>query len=134
MLHMTALFQCFSTHISEDHKLYIVQENLLPRYAVAVAPLGLRTLGELSAACRVVRCGNVGIVGKMGIHLKNAVDPEQGCFVLVAVKGTQRPDIVEDARETSGGTLLPQGISGFREIECPIFETIPAYKGETTKG
>lgn len=50
--HMQALFKCLSVQLDESHKLFIVQKNLLPRYALAIAPLELRNLAELSDACR----------------------------------------------------------------------------------
>lgn len=52
LTHMQAMFKCLSIPIVESHKLYIVQRNLLPRYAMAIAPLELRSLYELSEACR----------------------------------------------------------------------------------
>lgn len=48
--HIQVLFNCLSVPISEQHKLFIVQRNLFPRYAVA--PLEIRSLQELSDACR----------------------------------------------------------------------------------
>ena len=50
--HMQSLFRCLSSPISEDYKLYLVRKNLLPRYAVGVAPLDIVNLQELSEACR----------------------------------------------------------------------------------
>lgn len=50
--HMQALFKCLSVPVDESHKLFIVQKNLLPRYALAIAPLELRNLAELNDACR----------------------------------------------------------------------------------
>lgn len=50
--HMQALFNCLAIPLSEQHKMFIVQKNLLPRYAVGVAPLDLRSLRELSDVCR----------------------------------------------------------------------------------
>lgn len=50
--HMKSLFRCSSVPISEQHQLFIVQQNLLPRYAIAVAPLCLRSLAQLTEACR----------------------------------------------------------------------------------
>lgn len=50
--HMMALFRCISMPMSEEHKLYIVQKNLLPKYSSLVAPLRISTLADLSEACR----------------------------------------------------------------------------------
>lgn len=50
--HMQSLFNCLATPLGEEHKLFVVQKNLLPRYAMAIAPLQLRTLSELNDACR----------------------------------------------------------------------------------
>lgn len=50
--HMQALFKCLTIPMSENHKLFIVQKNLLPRYAQSIAPLELRSLEQLSEACR----------------------------------------------------------------------------------
>lgn len=50
--HMQSLFKCLTLPLDESHKLFIVQRNLLPRYAMAIAPLELRTLDELTQACR----------------------------------------------------------------------------------
>lgn len=52
ILHMTSLFKLIAFPLSEEHKLHIVQKNLLPRYSLAVAPLGVRTLKELGEVCR----------------------------------------------------------------------------------
>lgn len=52
LTHMQALFKCLSIPLDESHKLYIVQRNLSPRYSMAIAPLELRSLQELSDACR----------------------------------------------------------------------------------
>lgn len=52
MTHMLALFKCLSLPLDEGHRLFIVRKNLLPRYALAIAPLSLRNLSDLNAACR----------------------------------------------------------------------------------
>lgn len=50
--HMQSLFKCLSIPITEEHKLFLVQKNLLPRFAVSVAPLQINNLQQLSEACR----------------------------------------------------------------------------------
>lgn len=50
--HMKALFRCLAIPIDEDYKLFVVQKNLLPKYALAIAPLHLNSLEELCEACR----------------------------------------------------------------------------------
>lgn len=67
--HMKALFRCLTIPISEEHKLFIIQKNLLSKYAMAIAPLELRSLEELSNACR--RIDNASNSGNrsLGINL-----------------------------------------------------------------
>lgn len=51
--HMQSLFKCLARPLAEEHKLMIVQKkNVLPRYAISIAPLGLETLQLLTDACR----------------------------------------------------------------------------------
>lgn len=50
--HMKALFRCLAQPITESHQLYFLQKNLLPKYSLAIAPLGLHTIDALSEACR----------------------------------------------------------------------------------
>lgn len=50
--HMKSLFKCLSIPITEEHKLFLVQKNLLPRYAIGVAPLEIRSLQQLTEVCR----------------------------------------------------------------------------------
>lgn len=57
--HMMALFKCIATPISEDHKLYLLQKNLLPKYSSLVAPLRIRTLSDLMEACRGIDDANI---------------------------------------------------------------------------
>lgn len=45
-------FRAMPRALSEEHKLYIVQKNLLPHFAIAVAPLRITSLAQLEAACR----------------------------------------------------------------------------------
>lgn len=52
MTHMQSLFKWVSIDLSESHKLFIVQKNLLPKYAIGVASRDIRTLTELSQVCR----------------------------------------------------------------------------------
>ena len=52
--HMNALFNCLSILITQEHKLYIVQKNLLQKYAQAVAPFDVRSIADLSELCRRV--------------------------------------------------------------------------------
>lgn len=50
--HMLALFKCLSIPLDESYKLFLVQKNLRPKYATAIAPLEIRNLDELNGACR----------------------------------------------------------------------------------
>lgn len=50
--HMLALFKCLSIPLDESYKLFLVQKNLRPKYATAIAPLEIRNLDELNSACR----------------------------------------------------------------------------------
>lgn len=52
MTHMQSLFKWVATDLSEAHKLFIVQKNLLPKYAIGVSTRDIRTLAELSEVCR----------------------------------------------------------------------------------
>lgn len=52
--HMQGLFKCLSINVSEDHKLFLVQKNLLPRYALGIVALEIRSLQELSNVCRKI--------------------------------------------------------------------------------
>lgn len=58
--HMQALFKCLSIPLDEEHKLYIIQKNLSPRYALSmsIAQLEIQTIGQLSVICRRIdmRC------------------------------------------------------------------------------
>lgn len=49
---MLALFKWINIPISEEHKLYMVQRNLQPKYAIGIAPLEIRSLRQLSEICR----------------------------------------------------------------------------------
>lgn len=49
---MQSLFKWLNMPLSEEHKLHIVQRNLLPRYAIGIAPLDIRSLHQLSEMCR----------------------------------------------------------------------------------
>lgn len=50
--HMKSLFNCLTIPMAEPHKLFLVQKNLLPKYAIGVAPLNICTIEQLSDACR----------------------------------------------------------------------------------
>lgn len=50
--HMKSLFKCLTIPIDEDYKIFLVQKNLLPKYAVGVAPLNIQSLEQLSNVCR----------------------------------------------------------------------------------
>lgn len=50
--HMMATFKCISIPIPEQHILFIVRDNLLPKYADAIAPLEIQNLAHLSEVCR----------------------------------------------------------------------------------
>lgn len=50
--HMTAMFRSLGIPVAEEHKLYIVQRNLLPKYAMSVAPLEISSVRQLSDVCR----------------------------------------------------------------------------------
>lgn len=52
MTHMQSLFRCLAININEGHKLFIVKKNLLPKYAIGIAPMHFNTLAELSSVCR----------------------------------------------------------------------------------
>lgn len=52
--HMQALFKCISQPLDENHKLFIVRKNLLPKYAMSIAPLNINTLEQLIDACRSI--------------------------------------------------------------------------------
>lgn len=60
--HMKSLFKWIMVPMSERHKLFIIQNNLLPKYALAVAPLCLRSLEQLSEACK--RIDNLAVVNR----------------------------------------------------------------------
>lgn len=61
--HMQALFKCLSVPLEEDYKLYLVQKNLSPRYALSIAPLDIRTISQLTEICRRIdmRCSKQSI-------------------------------------------------------------------------
>ena len=52
MMHMQSLFRCLSCPISDRYKLFLVRKNLLPKYAIGVAPLDIINLHELNEACK----------------------------------------------------------------------------------
>lgn len=58
LTHMQSLFRCVSLPIPEQHKLYIVQKNLSPRYSLCVAPIEIRSLKQLAEVCRRVDSAN----------------------------------------------------------------------------
>lgn len=49
--YIQSMFKWLGLELSEEHKIHIVQKNLLQKYA-SVALLGVRSLRELSDACR----------------------------------------------------------------------------------
>lgn len=51
---MRSLFKHLSTPINEQHKLCIIEENMLPKYAIATSVLNIETLDQLSNVCRRV--------------------------------------------------------------------------------
>lgn len=53
---MQSLFNHLSMPITEQHKLCIVEENILPKYAIATSVLDIATLDQLSKVCRRVDC------------------------------------------------------------------------------
>lgn len=50
--HMKVLFDSLSSAPSEQYKLYVVQANLSPKYANAIAPILIRSLNDLDNTCR----------------------------------------------------------------------------------
>lgn len=50
--HMKSLFKWLSFPLDEPHKVHLVRTNLLPKYSLGIAPLGLTSLDQLSEACR----------------------------------------------------------------------------------
>lgn len=50
--HMKVLFSSLSSPQTEEYKLYIVQTNLSPKYANAIAPLLIRSLDDLDEVCK----------------------------------------------------------------------------------
>lgn len=51
---MRTMFRYLTNGISEQHKLYIVQENMLQKYAIAVAAVEVVSIDDLSRVCRRV--------------------------------------------------------------------------------
>lgn len=56
LTNMQALFNCLTIPIAEPHKLFLIQKNLLPKYAMSIAPLGIRTMQELLEVARRMDC------------------------------------------------------------------------------
>lgn len=52
MTHMLVLFKSIAIPITNQYKLFVIQRNLLPKYAISVAPLEITTLDQLSNVCR----------------------------------------------------------------------------------
>lgn len=52
MTHMQSLFDCLPMNLDEEHKIFIVQKNLLPKYALGVAPIPIISLSHLADVCR----------------------------------------------------------------------------------
>lgn len=52
IVHMQSLFKFLAIDISADHKLFIVKNNLLNRYRIALAPINIIDLNHLSEVCR----------------------------------------------------------------------------------
>lgn len=52
MTHMQSLFDCLPMDLAEGHKIFIVQKNLLPKYALGVAPIPIISLSHLADVCR----------------------------------------------------------------------------------
>lgn len=50
--HMQSLFKWSNSQIPEAHKLHIVRNNLLSKFAIAIAPLEIYNLHHLSEICR----------------------------------------------------------------------------------
>lgn len=57
---MKSLFKWLGVTLTEEHKVHIVQKNLLPKFS-SVALLGLRNLQELSDACRRIDEASAGV-------------------------------------------------------------------------
>lgn len=49
---LLSMFRNVTQRISERRKLHIIQQNMLPRYAVSIAPFGVKTIQELSELCK----------------------------------------------------------------------------------
>lgn len=58
LTHMQSMFNWLDIPIDDKHKLYIVQRNLLPRYATCVAPIEIRSIRHLAEVCRRVDSAN----------------------------------------------------------------------------
>lgn len=56
LTNMNALFNCLTIPITEQHKLFLIQKNLLPKYAMSIAPLGICSMERLLEVGRRMDC------------------------------------------------------------------------------
>lgn len=54
-----ASFRYLSIPVTEEHKLYIIKKNLLPRFSLGVAPLEITSLQRLIDVCRKIENANI---------------------------------------------------------------------------
>lgn len=72
---MMSLFRWLDVPLDEQHKVYIVRNNLLPRYMSGVAPFRIVTLAQLAQVCRQVesasQSANIGLPFENPYHQVN---------------------------------------------------------------
>lgn len=73
---MQSIFATLADDLPDRQKLYIVLKNLLPCYTLSVAPLGLRTLEELSNVCKRIDEART-LVGKPDTSVSQPFGPYQ---------------------------------------------------------
>lgn len=69
---MFSLFQWLAVPVTEAHKVYIVRNNLLPKYAVGVAPFNVQSLSELAQLCRRIESSSQ--ADTIGLPFENVFD------------------------------------------------------------
>lgn len=67
---MMSLFRWLDVQITEQHKIYIVQNNLLPKFAYGVAPFNINSVAELAQVCRRIESSSQ--TNNIGLPFENA--------------------------------------------------------------
>lgn len=107
---MQSQFMWLDIPIDDQHQVFIVRNNLLPKFAQGVAPFEIRTLGELARVCRRVESATQSVGMSLPFESQNySRNPFQRAKAMNEVE-------YEDEQTSCGGDLCVVGRTG--PIKC----------------